>query len=82
MPCWRYWPFSPPHSRAWQTIEWVIGDEEGPSSDRPTQGNAKELLALEAAGRWGCAGVWWRPAMTKAQSIYDTCSGTNNSLRR
>jgi hypothetical protein len=79
---WRYWSFSPPHLRAWQTIEWVVGDEEGPSSDRPTRSNAKELLLLEATGQWSCAGIWWRPATTSAQSVYDTQSGTAGSLRR
>lgn len=79
---WRYWPFSPPHARTWQTIEWVIGDEEGPSIDRPTPANAKALLALEAAGRWSCAGIWWRPASTKPQSAYDRNGGTRDGLPR
>ncbi len=59
---WRYWPFDPPHPRAWQSIEWVIGDEEGPSVDRPTRENSVVVLEREKAGRWNCTGVWWRPA--------------------
>lgn len=58
---WRYWPFDPPHPRAWQTIEWVIGDEEGPSVDRPTRENSVVVLERGKAGRRNCAGVWWRP---------------------
>lgn len=58
---WRYWPFDPPHPRAWQTIEWVIGDEEGPSVDRPIRENSVVVLEREKAGRWNCTGVWWRP---------------------
>lgn len=59
---WRYWPYDPPHPRAWQSIEWVIGDEEGPSVDRPTRENSVVVLEREKAGRWNCGGVWWRPA--------------------
>jgi hypothetical protein len=58
---WRYWPFDPPHPLCCTTIEWVIGDEEGPASDTPIAGDAVELLARDAAGRWPCISVWWRP---------------------
>ena len=47
-------------------FEWVIGDEEGPATDEPIASDVTDLLALEAAGRWACIGVWWRPLCAAA----------------
>ena len=71
---WRYWAFDPPHPHAWQGIEWVIGDEECPSVDRPTCENSVVVLEREKAGHWNCSGVWWRPARTLP-------SGSMSSIR-
>jgi hypothetical protein len=43
------------------TVEWVIGDKEGPACDTPIAGPVVDLLAREAAGNWPCISVWWRP---------------------
>jgi hypothetical protein len=57
---WTYWPKSPPDPARWTVIEFVQGDEEGPSDDPPQMAAVGDMLEEEAQG-WLTVGVWWRP---------------------
>ena len=57
---WYYWPKSPPDPAFWTVVEFVQGDEEGPSDDAPRKAAVADMLEQEAAGRL-MTGVWWRP---------------------
>ena len=64
---WSYWPKSPPDSAVWTMVEFVQGDDEGPSDDWPQKVAVADMIEEQAQGRL-MAGVWWRPIPW--QSLY------------
>jgi hypothetical protein len=45
---WSYWPKSPPDSAVWTMVEFVQGDDEGPSDDWPQKVAVADMIEEQA----------------------------------